>query len=121
MFKNPFSFNGRIRRAEYALSLLIYIAGALLAGYVADLIHFSSGVTLLLIPVIWFTWAQGAKRCHDLGNSGFYQIIPFYGLWMLFAAGHEGENAYGPDPDFPENLTNPEVLDDFIHQESDVK
>ena len=25
MFKNPFSFNGRIRRAEYGISLIIYL------------------------------------------------------------------------------------------------
>lgn len=46
-----------------------------------------------MIPAIFFLLAQGAKRCHDRGNSGFYQIIPFYGLWMLFA-----ESNYGPNP-----------------------
>ena len=53
---------------------------------------------LLLIPVYWFTWAQGAKRCHDRGNSGWFQIIPFYGLWMLFGDGEIGDNEYGSNP-----------------------
>lgn len=53
---------------------------------------------LLFFPALWFLWAQGAKRCHDRGNSGWYQIIPFYGLWMLFADGEECENEYGVDP-----------------------
>jgi nitrogenase molybdenum-iron protein alpha chain len=45
---------------------------------------------IMLVPYCWFIWAQGAKRCHDRGNSGWYQIIPFYGFWMLFAEGTKG-------------------------------
>ena len=52
----------------------------------------------MLVPYFWFIWAQGAKRCHDRGNSGWYQIIPFYGLWMLFAEGEIGTNEYGNSP-----------------------
>lgn len=50
------------------------------------------------IPLIWFFLAQGAKRCHDRGNSGWYQLIPFYGFWMLFADGDAGVNNYGVNP-----------------------
>ena len=32
---------------------------------------------IMLVPYFWFIWAQGAKRCHDRGNSGWFQIIPF--------------------------------------------
>lgn len=52
----------------------------------------------MLVPYFWFIWAQGAKRCHDRGNSGWFQIIPFYGLWMLFAEGETGTNEYGNSP-----------------------
>lgn len=53
---------------------------------------------LFYIPLLWFAWAQGAKRCHDRNNSGFFQLIPFYAFWMLFAAGDKGDNDFGPDP-----------------------
>ncbi|WP_224485403.1 DUF805 domain-containing protein [Robertkochia aurantiaca] len=100
MFKNPFSFNGRIRRTEYGLSYLIYcFAYFLFIGIVDSPNQTSSLIGLIiLIPSLWFIIAQGAKRCHDRGNSGWYQIIPFYGLWMLFASGDSGDNMYGPNP-----------------------
>lgn len=53
---------------------------------------------LAYIPLYWFFWAQGSKRCHDRNNSGWYQLIPFYGLWMIFASGDEDENDYGESP-----------------------
>lgn len=56
---------------------------------------------LYFVILFWFILAQGAKRCHDLGNSGFYQFIPFYGLWMLFEKGKSGENEYGNNPKDP--------------------
>lgn len=99
MFKNPFSFEGRIRRTEYGLSIIIMYAYAFIVGLFIGLTELGEGIMyVLLIPSYWFIWAQGAKRCHDRGNSGWYQIIPFYGLWMLFADSDNGINEYGPNP-----------------------
>ena len=102
MFKRPFSFHGRIRRSEYGFSVLLFYLYAIVAGFVLGLItngNFSEGaIYVCLIPGYWFLWAQGAKRCHDRNNTGWYQIIPFYALWMLFADGDEGENDYGDNP-----------------------
>lgn len=95
MFSAPFSFDGRIRRTEYGISFIVYIfANSITMG----LIKASSIFGLAYIPMIWFLWAQGAKRCHDRGNSGWYQIIPFYVFWMLFAEGDSGDNEYGNSP-----------------------
>ena len=95
MFSNSFSFNGRIRRLEYGLTLIImYIAPLVIAG-MAQAAEF---LGLLLLPVYWVVLAQGTKRCHDLGNSGWYQLIPFYFFWMIFAKGDDGINEYGPNP-----------------------
>jgi len=92
MFAAPFSFEGRIRRTEYGVSLIIYVfAYAILMNIVKT----ASIVALAYIPLFWFIWAQGAKRCHDRNNSGWYQIIPFYVLWMLFAEGENFINNYG--------------------------
>jgi uncharacterized membrane protein YhaH (DUF805 family) len=86
MFKNVFSLNGRIRRTEYGLSLLI--------SFVINLITAGFGLILTLPFII----LQGAKRCHDLGNSGWWQLIPFYSILLLFQEGGKGSNQYGENP-----------------------
>lgn len=107
MFKAPFSFEGRIRRTEYGLSYLIYIAFSIPFNIFLNVSERSTSEPsaipfviffVLLIPFLWFLLAQGAKRCHDRGNSGWFQLIPFYSLWMLFADSDHGPNEYGPNP-----------------------
>ena len=105
MFRNPFSFSGRIRRTEYGLSMIIcFVINLFMQGIVGVAAESDAASALLilylimLVPYFWFIWAQGAKRCHDRGNSGWFQIIPFYGLWMLFAEGETDTNEYGNSP-----------------------
>lgn len=99
MFQAPFLFDGRIRRTEYGISCIVYSISyffilILAAGTHIPLLF----LYLLIIPLLWFSWAQGAKRCHDLGKSGWWQLIPFYGFWLLFEAGQKYPNKYGEDP-----------------------
>ncbi len=101
MFACPFSFNGRIRRLEFGLSYIVYyvLYSLMMTSMNFDLSVFVYIILLLLcIPLGWFILAQGAKRCHDRGNSGWYQIIPFYIFVMLFGDGDDFDNGYGPDP-----------------------
>lgn len=110
MFQAPFSFEGRIRRTEYGLSYLLTSGAGFFAGAFAE--ASTDMVYLLMIPLYWFMFAQGAKRCHDRGNSGWYQIIPLYGLWMLFGDSDFGPNEYGPNP---KGLGNME-MEDYINE-----
>lgn len=110
MFKKPFSFEGRIRRTEYGLSYLAYIASVFIFSLILDSLKMNDLVILAYIPIIWFLIAQGAKRCHDRGNSGWFQLIPFYGLWMLFADSDFGNNEYGPNP---KGLGNYDEIDEI--------
>jgi uncharacterized membrane protein YhaH (DUF805 family) len=98
MFKNPFSFDGRIRRTEYGVSFIIYVVIAVIVNAIIESSHDAAILGLAYIPMLWFLWAQGAKRCHDVGNNGWWQIIPFYALWLLFQDGQPGTNKYGENP-----------------------
>jgi uncharacterized membrane protein YhaH (DUF805 family) len=94
MFKNPFTFEGRIKRIEYSLSFLTWCF--LIAIIKALTFHFASAtIGLLHIPATFFLYAQGAKRCHDLDKSGWFQLIPFYFLVLMFANGNPSFNKYG--------------------------
>lgn len=96
--KYYFSFVGRIGRGEYIVSYIVTNAVVYLLEW---LIRDDSPIILTLLALalcflsFWILWAQGAKRCHDLGNSGWFQLIPLYFLWMFFAPGEEKANKYG--------------------------
>ncbi|MBA4852638.1 DUF805 domain-containing protein [Emticicia sp. BO119] len=119
MFKAPFSFSGRIRRTEYGLSCIILCAVNFFCNLIILFGLGSKGnewlviFIILYIPMWWFSLAQGAKRCHDLDRSGWYQIIPFYVLWMLFQDGEVGENEYGLNP---KGIRNDNSYDEQISQ-----
>ncbi len=106
MFAAPFSFKGRIRRLEFNLSLvlfwLVYVLSLSFSilGFVDDSVNPAIGLMseIILFLSVWFIFAQGCKRCHDLGHSGAWQLIPFYGLWMIFEGSEYGDNLYGPSP-----------------------
>ncbi|TSE08830.1 MULTISPECIES: DUF805 domain-containing protein [Aquimarina] len=99
MFRNPFSFSGRIRRLEYGLSYIIFLAAFFMMGMIIEVFDEAESLFFLIIlPGYWFIIAQGTKRCHDLGSSGFFQLIPFYGLIMIFGEGQDGNNRYGYNP-----------------------
>jgi uncharacterized membrane protein YhaH (DUF805 family) len=104
MFKKPFSFKGRIRRTEYGISVIIYaIVFVFIESLSIEVTDDSASIlaviyVLLVIPMLWMLYAQGAKRCHDIGRSGWWQILPFYVFVILFKAGDEGSNEYGPNP-----------------------
>ena len=80
---------------EYGISLFISGFANTLVLAMVDALPI---VSLALIPIIWFFLAQGAKRCHDRGNSGWFQLIPYYVFWMVFADSEPGSNQYGSSP-----------------------
>jgi uncharacterized membrane protein YhaH (DUF805 family) len=99
MFRTPFSFEGRIRRLEFGLSYIFFMILYVLMAFAWEAVkEYGLIFYLYFVLLYWFFMAQSSKRCHDLGNSGFFQFIPLYGLWLLFQEGSAAENKYGPNP-----------------------
>lgn len=97
MFKNPFSFSGRIGRTEYVLSMILT---SIPAWIFIDMLEEREAVWVLF-PVallLWFKLSQGAKRCHDMGCSGWHQLIPLFEFLMLISGGEETANEYDQNP-----------------------
>ena len=123
MFKKPFSFNGRIRRTEYGITLVAYFLVAVTLQFTLLQPNPESGTgsplyLIIFLPIFWIMLAQGCKHCHDRGNSGWYQLIPFYGFWMLFADTNYGENEYGPNPKGLGNTDEVDEIGDYLQQET---
>jgi POT family proton-dependent oligopeptide transporter len=72
--KNPFSFEGRISRSQYALLFFLIPIIHLLIIYISN---GNQILTVFYIPFYWFIIAYATRRCHDIGLNGFYQLIPF--------------------------------------------
>jgi len=98
MFKDPFSFYGRIRRTELALTQIFYMIINFFVIILQENKTFGSWIEITLLLPLYLLISQGAKRCHDLGKSGWWQLIPFYAIFMFFAAGDYGPNEYGDNP-----------------------
>jgi uncharacterized membrane protein YhaH (DUF805 family) len=98
-----YSFDGRLNANTFfirlLLSFLFYIFLTIINMLLlvrTNNIKISSSLSIIwMIIYFWFLFAQGAKRCHDLGKSGWWQLIPFYILWMLFQKGEYFKNQYG--------------------------
>jgi uncharacterized membrane protein YhaH (DUF805 family) len=112
MYRNPFSFKGRIRRTEYwVVNIIIglwYVSIVCLSAPAFNVCEYYSfdeaqaGIGFLYIiayvPVFWIGLAQNCKRCHDRGHSGWWQLIPFYNFVLLFGDSEPGDNKFGDNP-----------------------
>lgn len=102
MFKHFLLFKGRARRLEYWIFCLLVCIPMAIIEKVPDSAYESLGFVLFAIVfcifVIWAALSVNTRRCHDLGHNGFWQFIPFYGIWMAFVEGEDSVNKYGNNP-----------------------
>jgi len=104
MFKHSFSFKGRIRRSEFGLSFLMSLVALILLSILNSMANtpaFSAVYGLGFLFISYFMLAQGAKRCHDIGQIGWLEIIPVWNFRLFVKDGEPETNKYGANPKSP--------------------
>lgn len=104
--KNYVGFSGRARRKEYWMFTLFNFIVTLVLAIVDYLAGMDQVLTSLYSLAIFLpSLAVGARRLHDIGKSGWWQLIsliPFIGaiiLLIFFVKDSEpGDNRFGPNP-----------------------
>jgi uncharacterized membrane protein YhaH (DUF805 family) len=107
------NFNGRARRSEfwwfYLASFLASIVASIVDVAIGSEVTAGTGVvgTLLFLALLIPTLAVGARRLHDTGKTGWWQLIalvPLVGIIVLIVFwaqdGHPNPNQHGPSPKY---------------------
>lgn len=91
---------GRCRRAEFWGFNLFYFVAIFIGILIDSFIFFGFGNVTDYISYILFlpAWYVTIRRMHDVGKSGWFSIIPIYGLILCFFDSEKGTNKYGPNP-----------------------
>ncbi|MEY5047585.1 MAG: putative cytochrome [Bacteroidota bacterium] len=103
VLQNYATFSGRARRAEYWYFGLLSTIISIILTVIELTVGISFISTVYSVAILVPSIAVGVRRMHDVGKSGWFLLIPFYNLILLFSAGDEGTNEYGPDPKNPES------------------
>ena len=90
-FRNYAGFNGRARRKELWFFYLFYF----ICFLVTDLIH-ETASTIVALVFFLPTIAVNCRRMHDLGKSGWMQLIPIYNIVLYCTDSEPSDNKYGP-------------------------
>lgn len=105
-------FNGRARRSEYWFFILFTAIVGAIGGALDAIFGIRSGAYggtgpiqgVLQLALLVPTLAVGARRLHDTGRSGWWQLIglvPVVGwivLIVFFVQDSQPNNQYGPNP-----------------------
>ena len=105
-------FNGRARRSEYWFFILFTAIAGAVGGVLDAIFRIRRGTYggtgpiqgLIQLALLVPTLAAGARRLHDTGRSGWWQLIgliPIVGwivLIVFFVQDSHPDNEYGPNP-----------------------
>lgn len=98
-------FAGRAHRTEFWMFFIFNALVAWVIGQMGQAIGIGMAQGAYALIVLLPTLAVGARRLHDTGLSGWWQLlglIPFVGLlamvFLMARAGVPGDNRYGPQP-----------------------
>ncbi|MEN8185787.1 MAG: DUF805 domain-containing protein [Bacteroidota bacterium] len=102
---NYANFNGRAHRQEFWMFVLFNFIFSIVAAVLGYLLDTGMISTIYGIAVLVPSIAVATRRLHDIGKSGWLQLlvlIPVVGLILIYfwaIEGEAGRNEYGENPD----------------------
>lgn len=93
--KNYANFKGRTGRKAFWIFILINFGISIVLGMIGKAINFVLLSSIFQLAVLVPSLAIGARRMHDVGKSGWFILIPFYGLYLAIQKGEPNENTWG--------------------------
>ena len=104
-FSNYFNIQRRAPRAEYWWRFLYKVIADVLLNFIDSILGTGFIGSLFGLAIIIPGLAVGARRLHDIGKSGWWQLLWFaivvgwIILWVwAIRQGNRGQNHYGLDP-----------------------
>lgn len=94
-------FSGRARRTEYWMFMLFYTIFYLILALVGSLLGTEILSLLFSLALLVPSLSIGARRLHDTGRSGWWQLLYILGFIVLivfFVQDSHDENSYGGNP-----------------------
>lgn len=98
-------FSGRATRQEFWMFILFYVLFYTVVSVVSGVLGLEELALLCALAVILPAYAITARRLHDIGRSGWWQLIgfvPFVGLIVMIVFlvmdSQPGANKFGPNP-----------------------
>lgn len=118
VLKKYADFSGRARRSEYWYFVLFYLIFAIalavfdyILGTNIDPLPYGVFYFLYSLAMIIPSIAVGVRRLHDIGKTGLMYLIIFIPLigaiWLIILfciEGNEGDNKYGFDPKYIDEI-----------------
>jgi len=106
VLRDYFVFDGRSRRMEYWMFVLINLLVSFAIMLLERLIGLTGVLSGLYALFIFIpSLAVSVRRLHDTEHTGWWMLllfIPLIGplvfLYFMVIEGDEGDNEYGPDP-----------------------
>ncbi|MFI3239485.1 MAG: DUF805 domain-containing protein [Bacteroidales bacterium] len=108
--KNYANFNGRARRKEYWMFILVYAILTILLLSLDEMLFGSIELatpisSLFALALLIPSLSVGVRRLHDIDKTGWWYLlylIPIIGwIWLIILHiidGTKGANKYGDDP-----------------------
>ncbi len=99
------NFNGRARRQEFWMYVLFYMIFYIVLAVIDAITGIGLLAFIYSLALLVPSLSVGARRLHDTGRSGWWQLIgliPLIGAIVLIVFyvqdSTPGENQYGPNP-----------------------